>query len=67
MRRKTLYGVEAGHAHGQNPDASNSSFAISDSDISAEFNREFVSVMVRNGNPVFCSAAGTDAGLCRLL
>ena len=67
MRRKTLYGVEAGHAHGQNPDASNSSFAISDSDISAEFNREFVSVMIRNGNPVFCTAAGTDAGLCRLL
>jgi hypothetical protein len=67
MRIKTLYDVEAGHAHGQNPDASTSSFAISDSDISTELNGEFVSLMLRNGNPVFCTTAGADAGLCRLL
>ena len=63
MIRKTLYDNDAGHFHGWNPDASTTAYAISDSDISGAFNSEFVSVMIRNGNPVFCAAAGADAGL----
>jgi hypothetical protein len=63
MIRKTLYDDDAGNAHGWDPDASTTAYAISDSDISGVFNSEFVSVMIRNGNPVFCTAAGADAGL----
>jgi hypothetical protein len=63
MIRKTLNDDDAGHAHGWDPDASTIAYAIFDSDISGEFDREFVSVMIRNGNPVFCAAAGADTGL----
>jgi hypothetical protein len=63
MIRKTLNDDDAGHAHGWNPDASTTGYAISDSDISGAFNSEFVSVMLHNGNPVFCTAAGADTGL----
>jgi len=63
MIRKTLYDDDAGNAYGWDPDDSTTAYAISDSDISGVFNSEFVSVMIRNGNPVFCTAAGADAGL----
>jgi hypothetical protein len=63
MIRKSLHDDIAGHAHGWNPDASTTAYAISDSDILGTSNSEFVSVMVRSGNPAFCAAASADAGL----
>src|SRR5438093_5006163 len=61
--RKTLHDDTSGHTHGWNPDISTTAFAISDSDISGASSSEFVSVMVRSGNPVFCAAATGDTGL----
>jgi hypothetical protein len=61
--RKTLHDDAIGHAHGWNPDTSTRAYAISDSDISGESSSEFVSVMVRSGNPAFCAAATGDTGL----
>jgi hypothetical protein len=61
--RKTLHDDTIGHAHGWNPDTSTRAFAILDSDISGSSSSEFVSVMVRSGNPVFCAAASGDTGL----
>jgi hypothetical protein len=61
--RKTLHDDAIGNAHGWNPDTSTRAFAISDSDISGSSSSEFVSVMVRSGNPAFCAAASGDAGL----
>jgi hypothetical protein len=63
MIRRTLNDDNAGHAHGWNPDNTKTAYAISDSDILGTSNSEFVSVMVRSGNPVFCAAASGDAGL----
>lgn len=63
MLRKTLNDDDAGDVHLWDLGASTTAYAISDSDISGAFNIEFVSVMIRNGNPVFCTAAGADAGL----
>jgi hypothetical protein len=63
MIRKTMQDDTAGHAHGWNPDASTTAYAISDSDISGSSSSEFVSVMVRSGNPTFCAAASGDAGV----
>src|SRR5206468_11473430 len=59
----TVHDDTAGHTHGWNPDRSKTGFAISDSDISGASTSEFVSVMVRSGNPVFCAAATGDTGL----
>jgi hypothetical protein len=61
--RKTLHDDAIGHAHGWNPDTSTRAYGISDSDISGVSSSEFVSVMVRSGNPAFCAAATGDAGL----
>lgn len=61
--RKTLHDDAIGHAQGWNPDTSTRAYAISDSDISGEPSSEFVSVIVRSGNPAFCAAASGDAGL----
>jgi hypothetical protein len=61
--RKTLHDDSIGHAHGWNPDISTRAFAILDSDISGSSSSEFVSVMVRSGNPVFCAAASGDTGV----
>ena len=61
--RKTLHDDAIGHAHGWNPNTSTRAYAISDSDISGEPSSEFVSVIVRSGNPAFCAAASGDAGL----
>lgn len=61
--RKTLHDDAIGNAHGWNPDTSTRAFAILDSDISGSSNSEFVSVMVRSGNPVFCAAASGDTGV----
>lgn len=61
--RKTLHDDAIGHAQGWNPDTSTRAYAISDSDISGEPSSEFVNVIVRSGNPVFCAAASGDAGL----
>jgi len=61
--RKTLHDDATGNAHGWNPDTSTRAFAILDSDISGSSSSEFVSVMVRGGNPVFCAAASGDTGL----
>ncbi|MDW0231250.1 MAG: hypothetical protein QOA62_04355, partial [Nitrososphaeraceae archaeon] len=61
--RKTLHDDAVGHAHGWNPDTSTRAYAILDSDISGEPSSEFVSVIVRSGNPAFCAAASGDAGL----
>jgi hypothetical protein len=61
--RKTLHDDTAGHKHGWNPDISKTAFGIFDSDISGASSSEFVSVMVRSGNPVFCAAATGDTGL----
>ncbi|MDW0283460.1 MAG: hypothetical protein QN720_13215, partial [Nitrososphaeraceae archaeon] len=61
--RKTLHDDAIGHAHGWNPDTSTRAYAISDSDISGAPSSEFVSVIVRSGNPAFCAAASGDAGL----
>jgi hypothetical protein len=63
MIRKSLQDDTAGHAHGWDPDASTTAYAISDSDISGASNNEFVTVMVSSGNPVFCAAASADSGL----
>jgi hypothetical protein len=63
MLRKTLHDDDAGHAHGWDPDSSTTEYPISDSDISGASNNEFVTVMIRSGNPVFCAAASADAGL----
>lgn len=61
--RKTLHDDAIGHAHGWNPDTSTRGYAISDSDISGAPSSEFVNVIVRSGNPVFCAAESGDAGL----
>ena len=61
--RKTLHDDAIGNAHGWNPDTSTRAFAILDSDISGLSSSEFVSVMVRSGNPVFCAAASGDTGV----
>ena len=61
--RKTLHDDTIGHARGWNPDTSTRAFAILDSDISGLSSSEFVSVMVRSGNPVFCAAASGDTGV----
>src|SRR4030095_14797640 len=61
--RKTLHDDAIGNAHGWNPDTSTRAFAILDSDISGSSSSEFVSVMVRSGNPVFCAAASGDTGV----
>lgn len=63
MIRKTLNDDAAGHAHGWDPDAITTSYAIADSDISGASDNEFVSVMIRYGNPVYCTAATADSGL----
>src|SRR5580765_497368 len=63
MIRKTLNDDAAGHGHGWDPDASTTSYAIFDSDIIGASDAEFVSVMIRNGNAVFCSATTADTGL----
>jgi len=63
MVRKTMYDDDAGHAHGWDPDASTTSYAIFDSDITGASDDEFVSVMVRYGNAVYCTAATADTGL----
>ena len=63
MIRKTLNDDAAGHAHGWDPDASTTSYAIFDSDIIGASDAEFVSVMIRNGNAVYCSATTADTGL----
>src|SRR4030095_14180258 len=52
--RKTLHDDAIGNAHGWNPDTSTRAFAILDSAISGSSSSEFVSVMVRSGNPTFC-------------
>jgi hypothetical protein len=67
MIRKTLHDDAIGNAHGWNPDTSTRAFAISDSDISGSSSSEFVSVMVRSGNPTFCAAASGDTGLFGVL
>jgi len=61
--RKTLHDDAIGHARGWNPDTSTRAYAVSDSDISGAPSSEFVSVIVRSGNPVLCAAASGDAGL----
>jgi hypothetical protein len=61
--RKTLQDDAIGHAHGWNPDTGTRAYAISDSDISGGSSSEFISVMVRGGNPAFCAAASGDTGL----
>ena len=61
--RKTLHDDAIGNAHGWNPETSTRAFAILDSDISGSSSSEFVSVMVRSGNPVFCVAASGDTGV----
>jgi len=61
--RKTLHDDAIGNAHGWNPDTGTRAFAILDSDISGLSSSEFVSVMVRSGNPVFCVAASGDTGV----
>jgi len=63
MIRKTLNDDAAGHGHGWDPDASTTSYAIFDSDIIGASDAEFVSVMIRNGNAVYCSATTADTGL----
>jgi len=63
MVRKTLYDDAAGHAHGWDPDASTTSYAIYDSDIAGASDDEFVSVMIRYGNAVYCTGATADTGL----
>jgi hypothetical protein len=63
MIRKTLDDDTAGHARGWNPDASTTTYAIFDPDISSASDNEFVSATVRNGNLVFCTATTADIGL----
>jgi hypothetical protein len=63
MIQKTLHDDTVGNTLGWNPDGFKKAFAISDPDISSEPNSQFVSMMVRSENAVFCSAAGADTGL----
>ena len=63
MIQKTLHDDTVGNTRGWNPDGSKKAFAIADPDISSAPNSQFVSMMIRSENPVFCSAAGADTGL----
>ena len=63
MIQKTLHDDTVGNTRGWNPDGSKKAFAISDPDISSAPDSQFVSMMIRSENPVFCSAAGADTGL----
>ena len=63
MIQKTLHDDTVGNTRGWNPDGSKKAFAIADPDISSAPNSQFVSMMVRSENAVFCSAAGADTGL----
>ena len=61
--RKTLYDDAAGHSHGWDPNGSTKSFAIFDSDIIGASDNEFISVMIRYSNLVYCTASPGDTGL----
>jgi hypothetical protein len=61
--RKTLNDDNAGHAHGWDPNGSTKSFAIFDSDIAGASDSEFISVMIRYANLVYCTASPGDTGL----
>ena len=63
MIQKTLHDDAVGNTLGWNPDGFKKAFAIADPDISSAPNSQFVSMMVRSENAVFCSAAGADTGL----
>lgn len=63
MIQKTLHDDTVGNTRGWNPDGFKKAFAIADPDISSAPNSQFVSMMVRSENAVFCSAAGADTGL----
>ena len=63
MIQKTLHDDTVGNTRGWNPDGFKKAFAIADPDISSAPNSQFVSMMIRSQNPVFCSAAGADTGL----
>jgi hypothetical protein len=63
MIQKTLHDDTIGNTRGWNPDGFKKAFAIADPDISSAPNSQFVSMMVRSENAVFCSAAGADTGL----
>ena len=63
MIQKTLHDDTVGNTRGWNPDGSKKAFAISDPDISSAPDSQFVSMMIRSENPVFCAAAGADTGL----
>lgn len=63
MIQKTLHDDTVGNTRGWNPDGSKKAFAIADPDISSAPNSQFVSMMIRSENPVFCAAAGADTGL----
>ncbi len=63
MIQKTLHDDTVGNTLGWNPDGFKKAFAISDPDISSAPNSQFVSMMIRSENAVFCSAAGADTGL----
>ena len=63
MIQKTLHDDTVGNTRGWNPDGFKKAFAIADPDISSAPDSQFVSMMVRSENAVFCSAAGADTGL----
>jgi hypothetical protein len=63
MIQKTLHDDTVGNTRGWNPDGFKKAFAIADDDISSAPNSQFVSMMIRSENAVFCSAAGADTGL----
>jgi len=63
MVRKTLYDDAAGHAQGWDPNTSTTSYAIADSDILGASDDEFVNVMVRYGDLVYCTASAAVTGL----
>ena len=63
MIQKTLHDDTIGNTRGWDPDGNKKAFAIADSDISSAPNSQFVSMMIRSENAVFCSAAGADTGL----
>jgi hypothetical protein len=63
MIQKTLHDDTVGNTRGWNPDGFKKAFAIADPDISSAPNSQFVSMMIRSENAVFCSAAGADTGL----
>jgi len=63
MIRKTLYDDDAGHVHGWDPNGSTKSFAIFDPDISGASDSEFINVMIRYANLVYCTASPGDTGL----